>query len=744
MRSRTRGVTALAAVCVLGTIALSCSDGDSDGQSSGGSSGSGGSEAAGSGGSTSQAGKGSGGSTSPTEGGQAPNGSDAGNGGVGGAGSEPSHEIVIYGCTSGGVIAAVQATHLKKSVILVCPEQHLGGLSSQGLGWTDTGDNSVIGGLSRDFYARIKKAYDDDARWKQQTKASYSHYDPSADSMWVFEPHVAEEIFEALVTENGLDVRRDEWLDREAGVEKSGTAITAITTLSGARYPGQIFIDATYEGDLMAAAGVSYTVGREANAKYGETLDGIEAAFADGHQFTTKISPYVVEGDPKSGLLPRISPDPPGVDGEGDDRVQAYNYRVCLTNVAANKLPFPKPAGYDATQYELLLRTLLAGSKHVFQKFDPVPNHKTDTNNSGPFSTDDIGMSYDYPDASYADREKILLEHETYQKGYFYFIANDPRVPLDVRTQMSTWGLAKDEFTDNGGWPHQIYVREARRMVSDFVMTENHLRGKTPTPDPIGLGSYNMDSHHAQRYVVKDAAGDYVRNEGDVQVNPGAPYPISYRAIVPKKAELTNLIVPVCVSSSHIAYGSIRMEPVFMILGQSAATAAALSLDAGSAVQDIDYDALRAQLLKDKQILAPGNDPGTFEGTVVDDSQAKLTGAWTTAAATKPFVGTGYQHDGNADKGKSARFEATLPQAGHYEVRLAYTVNANRATNVPVKIEHAGGTANVVVNQQTAPTVQGLFAVLGDYDFGTSAAVEVSTTGTNGYVIIDAVQFVTK
>lgn len=742
MRSRTRGATALVTVCVLGAIALSCSE--DEGAPSGSASGSGGVNEAGSGGSTSQAGKSGGGATSTTAAGQPPSSADAGNDGVGGAGSEPSHEIVVYGCTSGGIIAAVQATHLKKSVILVCPEQHLGGLSSQGLGWTDTGDNSVIGGLSRDFYARVKKAYDDDTRWKQQTKASYSHYDANADSMWVFEPHVAEEIFEALVTENGLDVRRDEWLDREAGVEKAGTAITAISTLSGARYPGQIFIDASYEGDLMAAAGVSYKVGREANATYGETLDGIEAAFADSHQFATKISPYVVEGDPKSGLLPRISADPPGVDGEGDDRVQAYNYRVCLTNDAANKLPLPKPAGYDATQYELLLRTLLAGSKHVFGKFDPVPNHKTDTNNSGPFSTDDIGMSYDYPEASYAEREKILLEHETYQKGYFYFLANEPRVPLEIRTEMSKWGLAKDEFTDNGGWPHQIYVREARRMVSDFVMNENHLRGKLPTPDAIGLGSYNMDSHHTQRYVVKDAAGDYVRNEGDVQVNPGAPYPISYRAIVPKKSELTNLIVPVCVSSSHIAYGSIRMEPVFMILGQSAATAAALSLDAGSAVQDIDYDALRTQLLKDKQILVPGNDPGSFEGTVVDDSQATLTGTWTSAAATKPFVGAGYQHDADADKGKTARFEVTLPQAGHYEVRLAYTVNANRATNVPVAVEHAAGTANVVVNQQTAPTVQGLFAVLGDYDFGTSAAVVVSTAGTNGYVIIDAVQFVSK
>lgn len=679
-----------------------------------------------------------------------------GNGGDGavvdaGAGGGPavtpgaSHDIVIYGCTSGGIIAAVQAKKLGKSAILVCPEKHLGGLSSQGLGWTDTGDNSVIGGLSRDFYARIKQAYDDDARWKQQTKASYSHYKATADSMWVFEPHVAEEIFEALVTENELEVVRDEWLDRENGVTKVGTTIISITSLSGAQYPGKVFIDATYEGDLMAAAGVSYTVGREANATYGESLNGVEVAAADSHQFTTKISPYVVDGDPKSGLLPRVTDEPPGVDGEADDKVQAYNYRVCLTNDAGNRLPFPKPEGYDATQYELLLRTLLAGSRHVFGKFDPAPNRKTDTNNSGPFSTDDIGMSYDYPEASYEEREAILLEHQTYQKGYFYFLANDPRVPADVRTDMSKWGLAKDEFTDNGGWPHQIYVREARRMVSDFVMTEQHLRGVTPTPDPIGMGSYNMDSHHTQRYVVHDAAGDYVMNEGDVQVNPGGPYPISYRAMVPKQAEAKNLLVPVCLSSSHIAYGSIRMEPVFMILGQSASTAASQAIDTGVAVQDIDYAALRKQLLLDKQILAVGNDPVTLEGTVVDDSVATLAGDWTTAAATKPYVASGYRHDANAGKGaKTATFQATLPQAGHYEVRLAYTVNANRATNVPVTVTHAAGAANLTVNQQLPPTIGGLFFVLGEYDFGATGTVLVSTAGTDGYVIVDAVQFVEK
>jgi hypothetical protein len=668
-------------------------------------------------------------------------------GGAGGAGEVvpgAAHDIVIYGCTSAGVIAAVQAKRMQKSVILVCPDQHLGGLSSQGLGWTDTGDNSVIGGLSRDFYSRIKTIYDDDARWKQQTKESYSHYDANADSMWVFEPHVAEEIFEDLVTEYQLPIVRNEWLDREAGVALEGARITSITALSGNSYPGSMFIDASYEGDLMAAAGVSYTVGREANSQYGETLNGVQVAAADSHQFTSKISPYVVEGDPNSGLLPRISEDPPGVDGEGDDRLQAYNYRVCLTNDATNQIPFSEPAGYDATQYELLLRTLLAGSRHVFGKFDPAPNRKTDTNNNGSFSTDNIGMNYDYPEASYEEREAILLEHQTYQKGYFYFLANDPRVPEDVRTDMAKWGLAKDEFTDNAGWPHQIYVREARRMVSDFVMAEPHLRGSTPTPDPIGMGSYNMDSHHTQRYVVHDAAGDYVMNEGDVQVNPGGPYPISYRAIVPKKAESENLLVPVCLSSSHIAYGSIRMEPVFMILGQSAATAAVLALDGGVAVQDVPYADLRARLLDDEQVLGNGTDPNDFEGTVVDDAQATLTGNWTVGTATRPFVGAGYRHDGNVEKGKTARFVATLPAAGHYEVRLAYTTNANRATNIPVSIEHSAGTASVVVNQQMAPTVEGLFAVLGEYDFGTTGAVEISTTGTDGHVIIDAVQFVAK
>jgi len=514
-------------------------------------------------------------------------------------------DIIIYGPTSAGVVAAVQAKKMGKSVVIVGPDKHLGGLTAGGLGWTDSGKKEVIGGLSREFYQRIKQHYDQPEAWRQQKPGDYSRYRPGDDAMWVFEPHVAEATFERYIAENEIPVHRDEWLDRgKGGVSVEEGRITEICMLSGRTYRGKIFMDCTYEGDLMAAAGVSYHVGREANRVYGETLNGVQKARARSHQFTKKISPFVVPGDPKSGLLPRIHDGDPGEDGEGDQRLQAYNYRVCMTNAPENRVPFPKPKGYDAKQYELLLRYLQTGSRHVFGKFDPAPNRKTDTNNHGACSTDNIGMNYDYPEASYQRRAEILQEHKNYQQGYHWFLCNDPRVPEAVRSRYSLWGLAKDEFTDNRNWPHQIYVREARRMVSDFVMAEPYLRGQKPTPKPVGMGSYNMDSHNTQRYVAYDEDGAaFARNEGDIQINPGGPYPISYGAIVPKKDECKNLLVPVCVSSSHIAYGSIRMEPVFMILGQSAATAASMAIDQDLAVQDVPYQQLRERLLEDGQVL---------------------------------------------------------------------------------------------------------------------------------------------
>jgi hypothetical protein len=529
------------------------------------------------------------------------------------------HDVVVYGGTSGAVIAAVQARAMGRSVIVVSPDRHLGGLSSGGLGFTDTGDKSVIGGLAREFYHRVWKHYDTAAAWRWEKQGEYGNkgqgtpaIDGAQRTMWIFEPHVAEQVFEDLIRERGVEVVRDEWLDRAKGVRKEGARITAITTLSGRTYEGRMFIDATYEGDLMAAAGVSYHVGREANRVYGEEHNGVQTGVLHHrHHFGVlkdKLSPYVVPGDPASGVLPRVSAADPGKFGEGDTKVQAYCYRMCLSNHPENRIPFARPEGYDPRQYELLARVYAAGWTETFQKFDPIPNRKTDTNNHGPFSTDNIGMSYDYPEASYERRREILREHRTYQQGWLYFITTDPRVPANVRAAMSAWGLPQDEFKDNGGWPHQIYVREARRMVGTYVMTENELRKKRPTPDSVGMGSYTIDSHNVQRYITPEG---HVQNEGDIGVPTGGPYEIAYGALVPKRGQADNLLVPVCVSSSHIAFGSIRMEPVFMILGQSAATAAVLALEAGGAVQDVPYARLKERLLRDGQILhapAGGNE----------------------------------------------------------------------------------------------------------------------------------------
>ncbi len=520
-------------------------------------------------------------------------------------------DLVIYGGTSAGVMAAVQAARLGKSVVLVCPDKHLGGLTSQGLGFTDTGDKSVIGGLARDFYQRLWKHYDRPEAWTWQKRADYGNkgqgtpaIDGNQRTMWIFEPHAAEQVLEDLVREYRLAVQRDEWLDRAQGVKKTGAQITSITMLSGNTYAGKMFIDATYEGDLLAAAGVDYCVGREGKAVYGEAWNGIQTGVLHHrHHFGAvqqKISPYVVPGDPKSGVLPHVSPKPPGDYGQGDKKVQAYCYRVCLTDYPDNRLPFPKPAGYDPKQYELLLRVFDAGWRETFAKFDPIPNRKTDVNNHGPFSTDNIGMNYDYPEAGYERRREILRDHETYQKGWFYFIAHDPRVPADVQQEMRHWGLPKDEFKDNGGWPHQIYVREARRMIGRYVMTENELLQKRPTPESVGMGSYTIDSHNVQRYITPEG---YVQNEGDIGVPTKGPYEIAYGALVPKRGQAANLLVPVCISSSHIAFGSMRMEPVFMVLGQSAATAAVLALEKLCAVQDVAYADLRRRLLADGQVL---------------------------------------------------------------------------------------------------------------------------------------------
>ena len=513
-----------------------------------------------------------------------------------------AHDIVIYGGTASGVAAAVQATRMGKTAIVVEPSQHLGGLTSGGLGWTDAGSKAAVGGISREFYQRVKKYYDDPKVWVHGKQEDYKFYRKDEDTMWTFEPKVAEQILRDMLKEAKVECVYCERIDRAPGkgVKQDGKRITAITTESGKTYEGQVFIDATYEGDLMAVAGVAYHTGREPNAKYGETLNGVARKWnTGGHKFLKDVSPYVKAGDPSSGLLPGIEKELPA-DGEGDHRLQAYCYRMCMSNAAENRIPFPKPANYDEKRYELLFRNFEAGDLRVPMKPDMMPNGKSDTNNNHAFSTDYLGANYKYPDGSYAEREKILADHRDYQQGLMWSLQNHPRVPEKVRDVYAKWGLTKDEFTDSGNWGHQIYVREARRMLGEYVHTEADCRRKRVTPHSVGMGSYNMDSHNTTRYVT---AKGFVQNEGDVQVSPGGPYMISFKSIVPKEAECPNLLVPVCVSSSHIAYGSIRMEPVFMVLGQSAATAASLAIDDKVPVQKVEYAKLSKRLLDDKQVL---------------------------------------------------------------------------------------------------------------------------------------------
>lgn len=509
-------------------------------------------------------------------------------------------DVVIYGCTPAGITAALEVKKNNKSVLLICREDYIGGMTTNGLGWADTGNHAAIGGLARKFYQDVRAHY---VRQGYDVRSQISQSEASVsedDGMWVFEPHVAEGIFEDWLKASDIKpVRAQKLLLQKSGVQSKDGRISEIRMITGQRYAGKIFIDATYEGDLLAMAGGSYFVGREANSVYKETHNGV-ARNEDEHQFQKAVDAYVIPGDAKSGLLPRIDPNPIEAFGSGDHRVQAYNYRVCMTRRPEIRQDFRKPANYDPKQYEVLGRYLDAGWRNGTKKFDPIPYGKTDTNNNGAFSSDDIGSNYGYAEGSYAERAKIMKAHRAYQEGLYWFVKYDPRVPADVRETMKDWGLCTDEFKANAAWPREMYIREARRMVSDFVMTENHVMGRLPIDAPIGMGSYTLDSHNVRRYVDSDG---HVRNEGGFQVPVPRPYSISYKSIVPKRGEIGNLYVPIALSASHAAYGSIRMEPVFMILGQSSGAGAVLAIDKGKAVQDVPYPALKAVLLNDGQIV---------------------------------------------------------------------------------------------------------------------------------------------
>ncbi len=534
------------------------------------------------------------------------------------AATQDEYDLVVYGGTSAGIAAAVQAKRMGKSVILIEPSSRIGGLTTGGLGQTDIGNKAAIGGISREFYEGIKEYYDIPANWKWQQKEEYkdggqTRTAAGESSMWTFEPSAALAVYENWIDTYNIPLVFKQQLDRENGVTKMDGKISEIKMRSGEVYRGKMFIDATYEGDLLATADISYTIGREANAKYKETQNGVNTSLKDttmtgypahngiNHNFVDGVDPYVVKGDPGSGLLPFINPNGPGEEGAGDHHIQAYCFRMCLTDHPDNRIPFAKPDNYNELDYELLLRNFEAGEEGFPWINSQMPNRKTDTNNRTGFSTDFIGQNYSYPEASYEEREKIIEAHRQYQQGLMWTLANHPRVPEHIRTEVAKWGTSKDEFEREDGWQQQLYVREARRMVSDYVMTQYNCEGLEIAEDPIGMAAYGMDSHNTQRYVNAEGLA---KNEGNVEARVKEPYPISYRSIVPKKSECPNLLVPICVSASHIAFGSIRMEPVFMVLGQSAATAACLSIDEEIAVQDLDYAALQKQLLADKQRLS--------------------------------------------------------------------------------------------------------------------------------------------
>jgi hypothetical protein len=524
-------------------------------------------------------------------------------------------QVVVYGDTSGGVAAAVQAARMGKDTVLISPVGHLGGMTSSGLGWTDIGRSAILGGIAREFYHRVYLYYQDESVWKWEKRADFKNEGQGAPALddktqlaMTFEPHVAEAVFDEISAEAGVRVIAGR-IDLANGAIKKGRRLTAICLEGGATVAGDVFIDASYEGDLLPAAGVSFRVGREANSEFNETGNG-NTGPRDTHQMPDGVDPYVVAGDASSGLLPGVNASIGGPLGSADERLQSYCYRLTLTDVPANQIAIAKPEGYREEDYEPLFRAIEAGHHWPFFTTSWMPNRKTDTNNNGGVSMDYIGGNYrldangktewSWVTLDHAGRECIAETHKQWQLGLLWTLQNHPRVPDEIRNRVAPWGLAADEYEDNDHWPYAIYVREGRRMASDFVMSEGHCRNQLPIDDPIGMGAYTLDSHNTQRCVVDGV----VRNEGDVQLRlTDGSYKIAYRAITPRADECENLLVPWALSSTHIAFGSIRMEPVFMILGQSAATAASLAIDEDLSVQEVPYEQLRERLLKDDQRL---------------------------------------------------------------------------------------------------------------------------------------------
>lgn len=636
------------------------------------------------------------------------------------------YDICIYGGTSAGVIAAYSAKMMNKKVLLIESQNRLGGLTSGGLGFTDIGNKQVVTGLSKDFYRRLG-----------------THYGKL--EQWIFEPKVADSIFNDYVKRADIDVLYKHRIIeanvidgtiRDIILESSDGTKTTKTVFA------KMFIDCTYEGDLMAKAGVSYTIGREDNKLYNETYNGVQ--LMKGHQFPDGIDPYKIPGDSTSGLLWGIAPTTLSPEGTGDKLVQAYNYRICLTNNPTNKIEITKPDNYDPAKYELLLRLFDAQPEkrklnHYFI-WSRMPNKKTDINNRGGFSTDMIGMNHNYPEASYKEREKIIKTHKDYTQGLLYFYKTDPRVPKELKDEIQEWGYPKDEYTENHHWSPQLYIRESRRMIGDYVMTQAHCEGHEIVDDGIGMAAYTMDSHNCQRIVIKKDGKHFVKNEGNVEIGGGLPYPISYRSIIPKENECKNLLVPVCLSASHIAYGSIRMEPVFMVLAQSAAIAATEAIHTGS-VQSVNVKKVQAILHEDPLL------DGSFSEILIDDSDLDLpsNNDWEVLKKQGGY-GPSFLKLKNQN-GQPIRFTPNIEHEGKYKVYTYYHMRKDIAPTITYFISNGTDNWTKRINKDSVKIegqTSGEWIELGIYDFhkNTKSYIEISAGNTNGIVIADAVLFI--
>ena len=642
-----------------------------------------------------------------------------------------TYDVCVYGSTSAGVVAAYSAAQCGKSVVLIEPTEHVGGMTTGGLGFTDIGNKQVIKGVAKEFYRKVGRHY---GRLEQ----------------WIFEPSVADSIMRSYLQHENITVLTGR---RIVSADKAGTRITSIVVETSAEphatmtVGADYFIDCSYEGDLMARAGVSYVVGRESNDTYGETYNGVE--LMTGHQFPDGIDPYRVEGDPSSGLLWGISDAEVAPDGTGDEMVQAYNYRICLTSDLDNMIPITRPEGYDSTRYELLLRLIEAQpDKRMLNDYfiwSRMPNDKTDINNRGGFSTDMIGMNHSYPEASYDERDSIIAAHTLYTKGLLWFLGNDPRVPDIMRKRMRMWGYPKDEYTAFGHWTPQLYIREARRMVGEYVATQDDCEGRAVVNDGVAMAAYQMDSHNCQRIVITENGRDMVKNEGNVEIGGGLPYPISYRSITPKRSECTNLLVPVCLSASHIAYGSIRMEPVFMVLGQVAAVAVAEAMANGDCdVQQVDSRRICAAIDADPYL------DGSQPDILVDDADAgvEAEAGWTRVSRSGGYGLSYLEIPADAERCSVRYTVESMPSSGDYAVYAYQNADKRLAMQTAVRVFTGDECHDVIIDRSRMDVLgqtSGEWVPLGTYRFekGMPGAVEFDNSLAEGSVTrADAVLFV--